>query len=57
MSVAGYNRPRWNYAYGFKSQTEKPGLLTLSLATPSTVAGIQEESSQPSSYIWTWRNW
>lgn len=48
MSAAGYNGPQWNYASGFKSQTEKPGLLTLSLVTLSTVTGIQEESSEPS---------
>lgn len=44
MSVAGYNGPQLNYAYGFKSLVGKPGLLTLSLVTPSTVTGIQGES-------------
>lgn len=61
MSVAGYNGPQLNYAYSFKSLVGKPGLLTLSLVTPSTGTGIQGEnhfgSLSLSFYIWTWRNW
>lgn len=59
MSDAGYNGPQLNYAYSFKSLVGKPGLLTLSLVTPSTGTGIQGEnhSLSLSFYIWTRRNW